>query len=136
MKRSFNPRREKQVIRTARFVNNFQKSIYVVAGAYLKQYFSCKTNKSYLQTKVLVKLFDMRLQNALKPLGMLGTKPKGSPNYIGNCAEQHACNDILIKDKTGKVKIKKIKFTLAYRPRTCEIVPYCSNCTGTFNIHN
>ena len=127
---------EKRVIKAARFLDNFHNSIYVVAGAKWKGYTACKTNISRLETKELIKLFDSRLQNALSPLGTLGTKPKGCPNYIGNCAEQHACNEVLLQDKQLKAKIKHIKFTLAYRPRTCQIVPYCSNCTRTFNIHN
>lgn len=127
---------EKNVVKTARLLDNFHKSIYVVAGAKWKKYSACKTNVSYKTTEELMKLFDIRLQKALLPLGKLGTKPKGCPNYIGNCAEQHACNEVLLQDKEFKAKIKDIKFSLAYRPRTCQIVPYCSNCTKTFNIHN
>lgn len=127
---------EKRVIKAARLLKNFQNNIYVVAGAKWEHFTSIRANASYSTTEKLQKEFDPRLQDALAPLGSLGTKPKGRPNYIGNCAEQQACNDVLMKDRVNKVKVKQVKFTLAYRPRTCEIIPYCSNCTNTFNINN
>lgn len=127
---------EKEVIKAARFLNNFHKYISVVAGAKWKEYKACKTNVPYKTTKELEKIYDPRLRIELEKLGKLGTKPKGCPNYIGNCAEQHACNAVLRQEHGEIVKVQQVKFTLAYRPRTCQIVPYCSNCTKTFKIHN
>ena len=42
---------EKNVVKTARLLDNFHKSIYVVAGAKWKKYSACKTNVSYKTSK-------------------------------------------------------------------------------------
>ena len=42
---------EKNVVKTARLLDNFHKSIYVVAGAKWKKYSACKTNVSYKTTE-------------------------------------------------------------------------------------
>lgn len=126
-----------KVIKAAKKIHNFHKDYYVIAGAKLGKYTSIKTNKSHLTTEQLHKMFHPLLKHALLPLGELGTKPANCPNYIGNCAEQHACNDVLQKNRKVHVQnVACVSFTLAYRPRTCQIVRYCSNCTNTFNIKN
>ena len=68
---------EKKVVKTARLLDNFHKSIFVVAGAKWEKYTACKTNVSYKTTKELMKLFDIRLQKALLPLGELDSICKG-----------------------------------------------------------
>ena len=70
------------------------------------------------------------LKNKLLELGALGTKT-ACGNSVGCCAEPHAANSLIMKtDKS--IRIETIKFSLAYRPRTGKVVPYCDNCKHTF----
>ena len=55
---------EKNVVKTARLLDNFHKSIYVVAGAKWKKYSACKTNVSYKTTEELMKLLTTSIKTA------------------------------------------------------------------------
>lgn len=63
---------------------------------------------------------------------------KGCGYPIGNCAEDHAANNLLRKNakKATDKNINKIKFSKAYYTRTGVSLEYCDNCTTAFNIHN
>ena len=52
-------------------------------------------------------------------------------NGVGRCAEPHAANKTINKTLCS---INDIIFSLALRPRTLQIIPYCDNCKLTFNL--
>ena len=125
---------EVSIIRRARKLQNFNFEIHVVAGARFANNKSCKTNIPYRTESEIEKCFDKRLKNRLKKIGRLGETPKRGGNRLGNCAEQNACNEIL--KKCPKISIKQIKYSLAYRPRTVEVCPYCLNCIEVLGVKN
>ncbi len=51
-------------------------------------------------------------------------------NILGNCAEQKGANDILNQGIVSE--LEKLEFSLAIRPRTMQLTPYCCNCTKLF----
>lgn len=60
---------------------------------------------------------------------------------IGNCAEQHAANEMLFcikqrhQDVYTQMKIKEdVYFSKAVRPSTGEVFPYCINCKALFDL--
>lgn len=64
------------------------------------------------------------LYNALRKINKIGTA------LIGNCAEQHAANRYM--KRFAENNLNNLYFSTARRPRTKEIIPYCSNCKQTF----
>ena len=70
------------------------------------------------------------LKKKLLELGQLGEKT-ACGNSVGCCAEPHAANSLKMKTDHA-IKIDAIKFSLAFRPRTGKVVPYCDNCKHTF----
>ena len=52
-------------------------------------------------------------------------------NGVGRCAEPHAANMTLNKTLCP---IDDIVFSLAIRPRTMQIIPYCDNCKLSFSL--
>lgn len=71
-------------------------------------------------------------------LGKLGSKRKGCPYNIGHCAENHAANKLISRDKYfgGQENIQNIEFSKALITRTGETIPYCKNCTTAYNVKN
>lgn len=63
---------------------------------------------------------------------------KGTGNIVGHCAENHAANNLMRKDKSfgGEENIKKIEFSKALITRTGETIAYCNNCTTAYNVRN
>lgn len=59
---------------------------------------------------------------------------------IGQCAEQHATNELLFCERWDKSinKVLDIKtdvyFSIAVRPSTGEVFDYCENCKKLFNL--
>ena len=52
---------------------------------------------------------------------------------IGQCAEQHAANGLLLY--RGPLNIRRdIFFSKAVRPSTGEVFPYCNNCKKLFDL--
>lgn len=51
-------------------------------------------------------------------------------NTLGNCAEQKGANQILNQGLISN--LNELDFSLALRPRTMEVIPYCCNCTTIF----
>lgn len=59
---------------------------------------------------------------------------------IGQCAEQHAANELLFCERWDKsinkvLNIKKdVYFSIAVRPSTGEVFDYCENCKKLFDL--
>ena len=75
---------------------------------------------------------NSRLLNAFGTIGGVWSKCKSGSckNKIGNCAEQHAAEELLNKNET--CNLYDIVFSTAFRPRTDGVVPYCENCMKLF----
>lgn len=125
---------EEYVIKCSYNLKKFDKEIQAVAGARFGKDKSCKTNIPYRKSGEIEKCFDERLKNQLKKIGELGKRPSGRNQYLGNCAEQNACNEIL--KRNPKIKLKQVKYSLAYRPRTSEVKKYCLNCIEALGVAN
>lgn len=97
---------------------------------------SIKCNCGYKSEKDLEKYYVEPLKSALKTLGKLGHKPAPDRNYLGNCAEQRACNEVLRKDAHHPLALNQVEYTPAYRVRTSQVREYCLNCTTALGIHN
>lgn len=63
-------------------------------------------------------------------LGTIGTFTSKVKHPIGYCAEQNVANRLMLV--TNK-HFSEVQFSLAIRPKTGEIVPYCDNCKTLFN---
>jgi len=68
-------------------------------------------------------------------------KEKSLNKYpIGQCAEQHATNELLFCERWDKsinrlLNIKTdVYFSIAVRPSTGEVFDYCENCKKLFNL--
>ena len=72
-----------------------------------------------------------KLEKKLKSLGKIGKKRNACKNTIGACAEPHAAQKVM-KHFGKQMSLKRVVFSIAYRPRTMEVVEYCKNCTDTF----
>ena len=62
-------------------------------------------------------------------LGTIGSFRAGVNHPIGYCAEQNVANRLLLDKDAG---IGDIKFSVAIRPRTEEVVESCDNCKTLF----
>ena len=74
----------------------------------------------------------VELKNKLLELGEIGkhTTKTGSPYIIGNCAEQHAA-DLFMK-KNRSYHLQDLYFSKALRPRTKQEFKPCENCKYVF----
>ena len=81
--------------------------------------------------KDIVSLFHIRLGGSVGSHSPITT----SHNPIGNCAEQHAANMVMLEGKKNRNReeANKLFFTEAIRPRTMQVIDYCSNCTAVFD---
>lgn len=70
-------------------------------------------------------LFDRIKQG----LGKIGTIAQGVKHPIGYCAEQNVANRLMLD---GDAQIDDIRFSVAIRPRTGDIIDYCDNCKALF----
>jgi hypothetical protein len=123
---------EYEVMRKAYRIRNFRKPVAVIVGCQFNQYKGIAVNHPYMTYKQLIVELDYRLLRKLKILGPLARKRNN--NYLGNCAEVHASNKVL--KQTPIIELDQIVFSLAYRPRTLQVIDYCQNCLDTFNISN
>lgn len=78
--------------------------------------------------------FNTFIKNNKLKIGEKNPKAKNCSNIIGNCAEQHAVNDLMLRNPG--LKPKNVEFSNAIRPRTGEIRPYCENCCKLFKQLN
>ncbi|MFR3524861.1 MAG: hypothetical protein ACLTWD_09505 [Bacteroides uniformis] len=76
------------------------------------------------------------LRKKMEKIGEIGKPPykRETKNIIGNCAEQHAGNNLMRKYKINE--LNTLSFSYAVRPRTMEIIPACHNCKSIFPIFN
>ncbi|MFR1249281.1 MAG: hypothetical protein ACLSFE_09900 [Christensenellales bacterium] len=123
---------EELVIKKVYRFRRLQKGYAAFVGCEYQQYRGTSCNKSRITQKELEKMLECRLKDKLKTLGVLGQK-RGK-NYLGNCAEVHAANKVLLQNDI--VAIKQLTFSNAYRPRTLQRIDYCQNCLDTFQIKN
>ncbi len=79
------------------------------------------------------------LQNIIElRCGLIGSQKKQSNGRIytvGCCAEQRAARDIFNKipiNQQNKKNFRNLVFTEARRPRTMQIIKYCSICKSIF----
>ena len=66
----------------------------------------------------------------INEIGKKSNHPHEKNYIIGNCAEQHAGNNLMRKYKVNK--LETLFFSKAVRPRTMEIIPACYNCKLIF----
>ena len=71
-------------------------------------------------------------KNKLLELGEIGkhTIKTGSSNIVGNCAEQHAA-DLFMK-RNRSYQLQNLYFSNALRPRTKQAFEPCANCKYVF----
>ena len=62
-------------------------------------------------------------------LGKIGSFAQVVKHPIGYCAEQNVTNRLMLD---GDAQMDDIRFSVAIRPRTGEIVDYCDNCKALF----
>ena len=74
-------------------------------------------------------VFHPQLQSAMAHIGTIGQSTSYSTNALGACSEQRAANKAINRYHRS---IKDLDFTLAIRPRTMQIKPYCDNCKRIF----
>lgn len=73
----------------------------------------------------MLDLFNDRLETGpYKQSAVTGCK-----NPVGNCAEQHVADDMLTHSACS---IADLHFSVAFRPRTMEYIPACTNCKALF----
>ena len=106
------------VVFCAPSVNNYSSAMWATSGKV--------SRNSYASTP--------SLEWELQRLGNIGSQGHGCDNRIGACAEPHAARKILLRYPQNSVS--QLAFSLAFRPRTKLIVPYCLNCLSIFNVHN
>jgi hypothetical protein len=123
---------EYEVMRKAYRIRNLCKPVAVIVGCQFNQYKGTAINCPYITEKQLLADLDSRLLIKLQILGPLAKRR--NKNYLGNCAEVHASNKVL--KQNNRVQLNQIVFSLAYRPRTLQVIDYCQNCLDTFNISN
>lgn len=76
--------------------------------------------------------YDEYLKKSVQQPVQTKNSPPSCRNKVGNCAEQRAANELLIHPNIGKITLPSLKFSLAIRPRTMQIHPYCCNCYTLF----
>lgn len=130
---------KKEVIKAAKgkWNRKYDKNnhrIYTVAGAYVNYNMRMDYNRWYEDSRKYYEEYCRRMQDNYilhYPHYRIGDKV-GNNQHLGNCAEQHACNKVLMAD--DRLDVSAIKFTKAYRVRTAQIVPYCNVCKTLFGL--
>ena len=108
--------------------------IYTVAGAYAYYNMYMDYNRWYEDSRKYYEEYCLKMQNHYilhYPNNRIGDKV-GNNQHLGNCAEQHASNKVLMAD--DRLDVSAIQFTKAYRVRTAQIVPYCNICKTLFGL--
>lgn len=131
---------EKLVINIANDLYTTKIKANVIVGAECKQpdkcYVRCCRESRTIDLQDLINDLHPIVKKKLKSLGKIGEKRNG--NSLGYCAEVHAASCLLKLSDAQGIKLKDIKFSNAYRPRTLmpKKIDYCQNCLDTFNITN
>lgn len=90
--------------------------------------------KEYNETQMLAEMGKQFCPNGKLP-GLDDLKTYSLQGYsIGQCAEQHAANELLKGLGCQKIIKEDILFGKAVRCVTGEEWPYCKNCQALFNI--
>jgi hypothetical protein len=108
--------------------------IFTVAGAYVQYNMYMDHNRWYENRMDYYAEYCQRMQDHYLlhyPANHIGDKV-GNNQHLGNCAEQHACNKVLMAD--DRLNVSSVHFTKAYRVRTAQIVPYCDVCKKLFRL--
>ena len=87
------------------------------------------SNYDWNESSWNIKFLNLLKDNNVE-LGSQHPEITNTSNTFGNCAEQHAVNDLL--SRYPDINVKNIEFSKAIRPRTGEIRPYCQNCKLLF----
>lgn len=66
-------------------------------------------------------------------LGTIGTFTRNVNHPIGYCAEMNVANRLMLATDEP---YQDAKFSIAIRPKTGEIIPYCDNCKSLFSQLN
>lgn len=66
-------------------------------------------------------------------LGTIGQKTANVDHPIGYCAEQNVANRLML---FTDAPYQCIEFSIAIRPKTGQVIPYCDNCKRLFNQLN
>lgn len=103
---------------------------FVGAEYYTIRHFA-KTH--YISKNSLTSMLNHQLLTELKKLGNIGDKVNGYS--VGYCAEVYAANKVLATSNVS-INIKQIRFSPTIRPRTMQMLKYCSNCLTIFNVKN
>ena len=130
---------KKEVIKAAKgkWNRKYDKNhhrIYTVAGAYVHYNMFKDYNRWYEDYRKYYDEYCQRMQDhyrAYYPQNRIGDKV-GNNQHLGNCAEQHACNKVLMAD--NRLNVPAVQFTKAYRVRTAQVVPYCKICKKLFGL--
>lgn len=110
------------------------KSKYDVMNNHTTDFVVVNQNYNWFESNWNKKFLDL-LKNKGFTLGAKRFDTIAKRDYcFGNCAEQHAVNDLLTLHSS--VDIKEIVFSKAIRPRTGEIRLYCQNCCDLFGLKN
>lgn len=72
------------------------------------------------------------LRQQIGRLGQLGHGTTLCKYPLGNCAEQHSCNNLSNKTGCNPTILAQIKFTDTVRPRTMQVIPTCPHCKRIF----
>lgn len=85
-----------------------------------------------LHPKLENELQQIAIRNNLE-LYQCNVSQNGENVYVGTCAEDDACNQVLNTLKTNlNQSLSCMSFTPAVRPRTREYIPYCKTCEEIF----
>lgn len=129
---------KREVIKRSFRIKRMRKE-RIIAGCIAKMNhgrWSIKMNCGYKSEEELERYYVEPLKSALKKLGKLAHKTGDKNNYLGNCAEQRACNEVLRKDRHHPVAVDQVAYTPAYRVRTSQVRDYCFNCVSALGIKN
>lgn len=130
---------KKEVIKAAKgkWNRKYDKNdhrIFTVAGAYVRYNMYMDHNRWYENRMKYDEEYCQRMKDHYSlhyPANNIGDKV-GNNQHLGNCAEQHACNKVLMAD--DRLNVPAVHFTKAYRVRTAQIVPYCDVCKKLFKL--
>lgn len=70
---------------------------------------------------------SLELAQKLSQIGPIGSLQNG--NIVGCCAEVRASNSVMM---INNLRLDRLHFTEARRPRTMQVIPRCINCQNTF----
>lgn len=76
------------------------------------------------------------LKRRIERLGRMGHGSNMCSYPLGQCAEQHACNNLAERTGLNIGILNNLCFSESVRPRTLQIFPPCKNCKDIFPTLN